>query len=43
MWQSGAANLAVIARDHGLDALGYLLEMARLEAENAMRQMNGGG
>ncbi len=35
-------DLAFIARDHGLDALGYLLEMARLEAENAMRQMNGG-
>jgi hypothetical protein len=24
----------VIARRHGLDVLGYLLEMARLEAEN---------
>jgi hypothetical protein len=29
-----AADLASIARGHGLDTLGYLLEMARLEAEN---------
>ncbi len=36
-----AANLAAIARRHGLDTLGYLLEMARLEAENATRHMNG--
>ncbi|HVV61118.1 MAG TPA: hypothetical protein VHD14_05105 [Pseudolabrys sp.] len=27
-------DMAVIARAHGLDALGYLFEMARLEAEN---------
>jgi len=29
-----AADLASIARGHGLDTLGYLLDMARLEAEN---------
>ncbi len=29
-----AADLAVIARRHGLDTLGHILEMARLEAEN---------
>ena len=28
------ADLAVIARRHNLDTLGYLLDMARLEAEN---------
>lgn len=27
-------NMSVIARAHGLDTLGYLFEMARLEAEN---------
>ncbi len=27
-------SLAVIARDHGLNTLGYLLDMAKLEAEN---------
>ena len=30
-----AADLASIARGHGLDTLGYILDMARLEAENA--------
>jgi hypothetical protein len=34
-------DLAVIARSHGLDALCYLLEMARLEAENTTRHMSG--
>ena len=34
-------DLALIARRHGLDALGYILEMARLEAENATRHVNG--
>ena len=29
-----AGDLASIARGHGLDTLGYLLDMARLEAEN---------
>jgi hypothetical protein len=33
-------DLAAIARRHGLDALGYLLDMAKLEAENATRHMN---
>jgi predicted short-subunit dehydrogenase-like oxidoreductase (DUF2520 family) len=28
------ADLASIARGHGLDTLGYILDMARLEAEN---------
>jgi hypothetical protein len=31
------ADLAVLARKHGLDALGFILEMAKLEAENAVR------
>ncbi len=35
------ADLALIARRHGLDALGYILDMARLEAENATRHVNG--
>ncbi len=30
-----SADLAEMARRHGLDTLGYLLDMARLEAENA--------
>jgi hypothetical protein len=36
-----SAELANLARRHGLDALGYILDMARLEAENATRHMNG--
>jgi hypothetical protein len=28
-------DLAVMARRHGLETLGYLLDIARLEAENA--------
>jgi hypothetical protein len=32
-----SADLAVMARRHGLDTLGYLLDMARLEAENVSR------
>ncbi len=35
------AELSVLARDHGLDALGFLLEMARLEAENASHKLIG--
>ncbi len=31
-----SGELAGIARRHGLDTLGYLLDMARLEAENAV-------
>ena len=34
-------DLAAIARSHGLDALSYILEMARLEAENARRHVSG--
>lgn len=29
-----SADLATLARRHNLDTLGYLLDMARLEAEN---------
>ena len=36
-----SAELANLARQHGLDALGYILDMARLEAENANRHVNG--
>ena len=32
-----AADLATMARRAGLETLGYLLEMARLEAETACR------
>jgi len=32
-----SGNLALLARQHGLDALGFILDMARLEAEGAMR------
>jgi hypothetical protein len=38
-----SAELALVARRHGFDALGYILDMARLEAENAARHTNGGG
>jgi hypothetical protein len=36
-----SAELAALARRHGLGALSYILDMARLEAENATRQVNG--
>ena len=36
-----SADLAVMARRTGLDTLGYLLEMVRLEAESATRQNHG--
>jgi hypothetical protein len=36
-----STELANLARQHGLDALGYILDMARLEAENATRHVNG--
>lgn len=36
-----SAELANLARLHGLDALSYILDMARLEAENAGRHVNG--
>ena len=32
-----AADLATMARQNGLDTLGHLLDMARLEAENEVR------
>jgi hypothetical protein len=32
-----SGDLAAIARRHGLTTLGYLLDMARLEAENESR------
>ena len=35
------AELAALARQHGLDALGYILDMAGLEAENEVRVRNG--
>ncbi|GEC15909.1 hypothetical protein [Nitrobacter winogradskyi] len=31
------ADMALIARRHGLDTLGYLLDMAQLEAEDIVR------
>ena len=34
------ADLALIAKRHGLDTLGYILDMARLEAENLTRGSN---
>ncbi|HZD91748.1 MAG TPA: hypothetical protein VE224_16730 [Pseudolabrys sp.] len=37
-----SADLATMARRAGLEALGYLLEMVRLEAENAARHLPGG-
>jgi hypothetical protein len=36
-----SADLAEIARRHGLDALGFILDMAQLEAENVARRVNG--
>ena len=36
-----SADLANMARDTGLDTLGYLLEMVRLEAESSARQNHG--
>jgi hypothetical protein len=35
------ADLAVMARRQGFDTLGYLLDMARLEAENLNRRLDG--
>lgn len=32
-----SADLAVLARRNGLDTIGYLLEMVRLEAESVSR------
>jgi hypothetical protein len=36
-----SADLAKMARDTGLDTLGYLLEMVRLEAESSARSVQG--
>lgn len=36
-----SANLAVIARQHGLETLGYVLEMARLEAQSSLHKNPG--
>jgi hypothetical protein len=36
-----SADLAEIARQHGFDTLGYVLEMARLEAEALATQGQG--
>ena len=36
-----AGDLATIARRHGLDALGHILDMAKLEAENVTRYSKG--
>jgi hypothetical protein len=37
------AELATMARRSGLDTIGYLLEMVRLEAENEARHTRNGG
>jgi hypothetical protein len=37
------AELSTITRQHHFDALSYILDMARLEAENTHRQLNGRG
>jgi hypothetical protein len=34
-----SGDLALIARRHGLDSLGYILEMAKLEAEDLRRHL----
>jgi hypothetical protein len=34
------SDLASLARQHGLDTLGYLLDMARLEAESNTRRLS---
>ncbi len=36
-----SADLATMARRSGLDTLGYLLEMVRLEAESSSQQNQG--
>jgi hypothetical protein len=36
-----SADLAAMSRRTGLDTLGYLLEMVRLEAESSVRQNAG--
>jgi hypothetical protein len=36
-----SGDLAAIARRHGLDTLGYILDLARLEAQNVARRTDG--
>ncbi|HZP75757.1 MAG TPA: hypothetical protein VFB45_06405 [Pseudolabrys sp.] len=36
-----AADLANISRRHGFDTLGHLLDIAKLEADNAVRNLEG--
>ena len=36
-----SACLAAIAKEHRLEALGYLLDMVHIEAENQVRGRNG--
>jgi hypothetical protein len=38
---SMSADLAAMSRKTGLETLGYLLEMVRLEAESTSRRTNG--
>ncbi len=38
---SMTAELSILAHHHGFEVLGYLLEMARLEAENVAHKLNG--
>jgi len=38
-----SAELSMLAHQHGFDALGFLLEMARLEAESAAHQLHEAG
>jgi hypothetical protein len=38
-----SSDLAAMARGSGLETLGYLLEMVRLEAENISRHAQNGG
>jgi hypothetical protein len=38
-----SAELSMLAHRHGFEALGFLLEMARLEAESTAHQLNGAG
>jgi hypothetical protein len=38
-----SGDLAAMARGSGLQTLGYLLEMVRLEAENVSRHAQNGG
>ncbi len=35
------AELSILAHQHGFEALGFLLEMAHLEAENAAHKLGG--